>query len=103
MKKVTDPQLWAEAWLDTALTTPRNCRTPEEAMAIPGCYVTSVERDPANPNRPRYFGRLVKYSADEDHVVVRSSDDLPLGLPEDARRTVWFGTRQEYATMWRCD
>jgi hypothetical protein len=99
MKASTDETEYAEAVLDTPLSSPHNPESREEAMTIPGCHLKSKEIDKASLSRwPRYFGVLTSYDVTNDKVVVVSKTPHV-----DGKRTVWTGTIAEYTAMWLCD
>lgn len=96
MRAIIDLSAWNRAAMETPFGTPQGCRSPEEAMRVPGCWVKSREMREGG-RWPRYYGRLVAFSPDK--VVVRSACDATDG----DLACVWEGTVGEYFAMWECD
>lgn len=97
MKANTDRTAYAEAFLDTPFSAPRNPSSREEAFHTPGCHVKTREKAP-NSKWPKAFGRLV--SIENDVVTVISKPPMHDG---DMTPTVWTGSIPEYHKMWECD
>lgn len=98
MRQIVDDKEFFKAWYDTPFGAPKNPRSKEEAMRVPGCAVKSRERRQEGGGLwPRFYGRVVSYS--DERVVVRSVNDSTDG----GLRCVWEGTAAEYARMWECD
>lgn len=95
MKLIQDDKAWAEAWLDTPLSSPKDMSNATEAMKHPGCAVKSKEHERPY-GMPRYFGRVVAYDEAKDFVRVRTHDG-------DEPKRVWEGPARQFFDMWDCD
>jgi hypothetical protein len=95
MKASTNEVEYAEAFMDTPFSSPRDPRSREEAMRIPGCHLKSKEGDAAG-RWPKYFGVLTSIKGDIVTVISK--------IPHvDGKKTVWTGTIPQYLAMWDCD
>lgn len=95
MKLIEDEKAWAEAWLDTPVSSPKHAANPTDAMKQPGCAVKSKEHERAH-GFPCHFGRVVAYDEAQDLVRVRTHDG-------DTPKRVWEGTVRQFFSMWDCD
>jgi hypothetical protein len=107
MKMIEDESRWHAAMQDTPFGTPKDPKSADEAMRTPSCRLKSKEPKGAFNSMPKYFGILVSYNEEENHVLVRSfgpRDPIACAAhPHTHGCAVWEGTTSQYWCFWNCD